>query len=135
MGTRSCIGYKGENGKIAYVICRYDGYLEHVGRILEEHYNDMEKVLKLLQGGDIVSLRDDPKLTERERPFNYEQLEEYKVKIVDGVGEYFLIGDCDYKYIFDGGRWYVIDGLRKVDGMTPILRPMLLAKALEMSCW
>ena len=68
MGTMSCIGYKGECGKVAYVICRYDGYLEHVGRILEEHYNDMEKVLKLLQGGDIVSLREDPKRIERVSP-------------------------------------------------------------------
>ena len=56
---RACIGHKGERGKIAYVTCRYDGDLTHVGRILAEHYNDLAKALELLLGGVIVSLRND----------------------------------------------------------------------------
>ena len=58
-GTRACIGYNGECGKVAYVTCRYDGYLEHVGMLLAECYNDIDKVVELLCGGDIESLRDD----------------------------------------------------------------------------
>ena len=45
MSTRACIGCKSEHGKIAYVRCRYDGYLEHVGMLLAEHYNDLDKVV------------------------------------------------------------------------------------------
>lgn len=135
MRTRSCIGYETPSGKVAYVVCRFDGYLEHVGRILEEHYNDFDKVLELLLGGDIVSLQDDLEHTTFENPKNYERPSECKAKVANGVGEYLFIGDCDYKYLFDSGRWYVIDELRKDDGMTPIKHPMLLSKALEMGCW
>ncbi len=124
MGTRSCIGYKGENGKIAYVICRYDGYLEHVGRILEEHYNDMKKVVELLQGGDIASLREDLELTERERPYNYEQLEEYKVKIAEGEGDYLLNGGGEYKYLFDEDKWHLVDGRCGMDRLSWVLWPL-----------
>ena len=54
-----------QKGKVAYVECRYDGDLSHVGRLLVEHYNDLDKALELLLGGDIESLREDPKRIER----------------------------------------------------------------------
>ena len=37
-----------------------------------------------------------------------------------------------YKYLFDKGRWYVVDGLCENDCVTPLRRPILLAKAIEM---
>ena len=115
---------------IAYVVCRYDGYLEHVGMLLAERYNNMEKVLELLRGGDIVSLREDLELIERERPMNYEQLEEYKVKVANGAGDYLLNVEGHYKYLFKRGRWYVVDGLCENDCVTPLRRPLPLAKAV-----
>ena len=134
MGTRACIGYKSERGKVAYVECRFDGYLSHVGKILVEHYNDLDKVLELLLGGDIVSLREDLEHTERESSLGYDNLEdriECEVKEADWIGYYLLNGEGEYKYLFIKGRWYVVGGLCEADGITPINRPIPIAKAIE----
>lgn len=54
MGTRSRIGVMhGDNCKSVY--CHWDGYLEHNGRILLEHY-DSVKANQLVALGDISSL-------------------------------------------------------------------------------
>jgi hypothetical protein len=55
MGTRSLIGVMhGDNCK--YVYCHWDGYLDHNGKILQEHYNSA-KANNLVALGDISSLR------------------------------------------------------------------------------
>ena len=54
MGTRSRIGVMhGDNCKSVY--CHWDGYLDHNGRILLEHY-DSVKANQLVALGDISSL-------------------------------------------------------------------------------
>ena len=54
MGTRSRIGVMhGDNCKSVY--CHWDGYLEHNGRILLEHY-DSAKANHLVALGDLSSL-------------------------------------------------------------------------------
>ena len=134
MGTRSSIGCVMPNGEIEYVECRFDGYLSHVGKILVEHYNDLDKVLELLLGGDIVSLREDLEHTERESSLGYDNLEdriECEVKEADWIGDYLLKGEGEYKYLFDKGMWYVVSGLCESDCVTPLRRPLPLAKAIE----
>jgi hypothetical protein len=55
MGTRSRIGVMhGDNCKSVY--CHWDGYLEHNGAILQEHY-DSAKANNLVALGDLSSLR------------------------------------------------------------------------------
>jgi hypothetical protein len=54
MGTRSRIGVMhGDNVKSVY--CHWDGYLEHNGAILQEHY-DSVKANQLVAMGDLSSL-------------------------------------------------------------------------------
>jgi hypothetical protein len=54
MGTRSVIGVMhGDVCKAVY--CHWDGYLEHNGRILQEHY-DSAKANHLVAMGDLSSL-------------------------------------------------------------------------------
>lgn len=55
MGTRSRIAKEDSTG-ITMVYCHWDGYLDHNGRILLEHYQDAAKVDELLSFGDISSL-------------------------------------------------------------------------------
>lgn len=55
MSTRAHIGYI-ENNTIHYIYCHFDGYPEHVGRILQESYTDPEKIKQLIALGDISSL-------------------------------------------------------------------------------
>ena len=55
MGTRSRIGVMhGDNVKSVY--CHWDGYLEHNGAILQEHY-DSVKANQLVALGDLSSLK------------------------------------------------------------------------------
>ena len=56
MGTRSSIGYITDNGDIKTAYCHYDGYLEHNGRILLDHYTDAAKVKELVGFGDMSFL-------------------------------------------------------------------------------
>ena len=57
MATRSCIGIK-HGDVIKSVYCHWDGYLDHNGRILLEHY-DSSKANHLVALGDLSSLRPD----------------------------------------------------------------------------
>ena len=55
MGTRSVIGVM-HGDKCKAVYCHWDGYLDHNGRILLEHY-DSSKANHLVALGDLSSLR------------------------------------------------------------------------------
>ena len=50
-GTRSQIGIELPNGKILAVYCHWDGYPEHVGKILKKHYRNANKIKDLLKVG------------------------------------------------------------------------------------
>jgi len=56
MGTSSAIGIKQPNGQIQAITCHWDGYLEHVGRILHEFYSHEAKAMRLLRLGHLSSL-------------------------------------------------------------------------------
>ena len=56
MATRSTIAKLDKNGIIKAVYCHSDGYLEHVGKVLNEHYKDESKVDELLAHGDLSTL-------------------------------------------------------------------------------
>jgi hypothetical protein len=66
MGTRSRIGVM-HGDKVKSVYCHWDGYLEHNGQILQEHY-DSAKANHLVALGDLSSLQ---KQIGEEHPFGY----------------------------------------------------------------
>jgi hypothetical protein len=57
MGTRSTIALEYADGTVEQVYCHWDGYLSNNGRILQEHYSDPFKLRKLIDLGDISSLK------------------------------------------------------------------------------
>lgn len=57
MGTRSTIAMEQPDGRVMQIYCHWDGYLDHNGYILNDHYRDRAKVLALMLLGDISSLR------------------------------------------------------------------------------
>ena len=57
MATRSVIAKLDNKGAKA-IYCHSDGYLEHVGRVLDGHYRDESKVDELLEHGDVSSLNE-----------------------------------------------------------------------------
>ncbi len=56
MATRSTIALEFADGTVQQVYCHWDGYLEHNGEILQEHYQDPFKLQKLIDLGDLSSL-------------------------------------------------------------------------------
>ena len=59
MGTRSDIIVEHADGHWSRIYCHWDGYLEHNGRILAEHYNTQQKAEALVEHGDLSSLAPD----------------------------------------------------------------------------
>ena len=59
MATRSTIALEFADGTVGQVYCHWDGYLDHNGKILLEHYKDPFKVQQLMDLGDISSLGSD----------------------------------------------------------------------------
>jgi len=56
MATRSLIGKLNEDGTITNIYCHFDGYPEHNGVILQEHYSTPFKVEQLLALGNLSVL-------------------------------------------------------------------------------
>jgi len=57
MGTRSFITIKHKDNTYSGVYCHWDGYVEHNGKILKEDYQARSKVVDLIDGGDMSSLK------------------------------------------------------------------------------
>lgn len=56
MSTRSRIAIEKEDGKVESIYCHFDGYPEHHGVILRDHYKDSDKTQKLIDLGSISIL-------------------------------------------------------------------------------
>ena len=56
MATRSYIGKLNPDNTVSYIYCHHDGYPEHNGVILQEHYSTPFKVDQLLALGDLSVL-------------------------------------------------------------------------------
>ena len=121
MGTRSRIGVMhGDVCKSVY--CHWDGYLDHNGRILQDHY-DSSKANFLVALGDISSLRKNVEIPEDvghsfEKPaeditifYGRDRGEKGVDFAVDFTFADFLhrVDECgaDYYYIMRDGTWYV----------------------------
>ena len=121
MGTRSRIGVMhGTNCKSVY--CHWDGYLDHNGRILLEHY-DSTKANYLVALGDLSSLRPDVFVADGvehsfEKPaedicvfYGRDRGETGTSWETDATFEAFFerAKDCgaDYYYIMRDGEWFV----------------------------
>lgn len=56
MSTSSVIARLNTDGSIDVITCQKDGYLSHVGVILQTHYTDPAKVAELIALGDLSKL-------------------------------------------------------------------------------
>lgn len=52
MATRSAIGYETADGRIRAKYSHWDGYPEYTGKVLEEHYQDDQKIREMVELGD-----------------------------------------------------------------------------------
>ena len=123
MATRATIA-KLDNNKVKAIYLHSDGYLEHAGRVLDEHYKDESKVDELLAHGDISSLN---KNIGEKLPFNdyklFAEKEQCRFYHRDR-GEDFMFNEFEsdieyiewaaelangFIYLYAYGYWYVYD--------------------------
>jgi len=129
MGTRSTIALEFADGTVQQVYCHWDGYLDHNGAILKEHYSNPFKLRELIDLGDLSSLR--PEIGEKhafsqfelraEEVAGYKLLtenmctfytrdrgEDCPARKYKNVAEYFEGQQEEYDYILrTDGVWYV----------------------------
>ena len=124
MSTHARIGIKNRDNTITSIYCHFDGYLEGIGKILNTHYKDEEKIRKLMELGDISCLGSEP----------IDDKEGWKSKrgVLDGCclayksrgentpakttspDEFYYDLKCEYNYLFDDGRWLITGCLKGV---------------------
>jgi hypothetical protein len=119
MATRSHIGVRNTDGTVDYIYCHWDGYPEHNGKILIDHYADMDKVNALMKLGNVSILG--PEIGEKHdfdslvRDKNwcraYGRDRKYTDQQVKTTQFADLLKDdsVDYIYVFDGDYWECFD--------------------------
>lgn len=133
MATRSTIAMEFPNGTVEQVYCHFDGYLDHNGRILAEHYTDLAKIAELITLGDLSILG--PEIGEKhpfDNPHRYgtPEWEQFKSlyenwclfygrdrgennthsrKFKDIADFEANLQTEQYNYIFRKGEWFVSD--------------------------
>lgn len=139
MSTNSAIFIE-KDGKIKGIYCHWDGNLEGVGRTLLEHYQNEDKVLRLIELGNISGLgselgekhdfnsnehTDWTHAYHRDRGDNWEQSKPFEAMTYIEAKEFFKEACCSYFYIFRNGLWFVDFTDKNKSG------PVLLSEALE----
>ena len=153
MGTRSRIGVM-HGDVVKSVYCHWDGYLEHNGAILQEHY-DSAKANNLVALGDLSSLA--PELGEKHAFSQFDvpavEVEAYKTltenwctfygrdrgesgtewKVAHTFDEFLAQAEncgAEFYYIMRDGVWYVGDTYDKT-ALSQQLKPLAEALVAE----
>ncbi len=108
MGTRSTIAMEFADGTVQQIYCHWDGYLEHNGKILFNHYVDPYKTRELIDMGDISSLCNTIEET-KQGAYHFWRGEELRVAKFNDFQDYLAHHQYeDYEYILrKDGHWYV----------------------------
>jgi hypothetical protein len=118
MATRSHIGKQLEDGSIKYIYCHWNGYPDHNGRILKEHYTDEAKIDALLELGSLSILGEeigeqqdfDNRNTHNSKwclAYGRDRGEnDIEVKTTESISD--MIWQS-YHYVWINGEWYCYD--------------------------
>lgn len=109
MSTRASVSVV-DNGVIWSIYNHFDGYTEHLGEILKNHYNTFEKAQELILHGDasfIDKTLDECTFYHRDRGEEWDDVKpQAHMNIQDAMENY----EQDYDYIFIDGEWKLVDG-------------------------
>jgi hypothetical protein len=140
MGTRSAIGMRTLDGRITAVYCHWDGYPQHNGAILAEHYTDVDKIAELISLGDLSVLRE--QIGEKHDfnaryeggdvredwcvAYHRDRGEKLTVRVFNDAMDFvdnFRSGE-EYFYLWNGTEWLVNAYARKSDNGFPVFDRM-----------
>ena len=108
MATRSTIAMEFADGTVQQIYCHWDGYLEHNGKILFNHYVDPYKTRELIDMGGISSLCNTIEET-KQGAYHFWRGEELRVEKFNDFQDYLAHHQYEeYEYILrKDGHWYV----------------------------
>jgi hypothetical protein len=136
MATRSTIAVQHEDGTVSQIYCHYDGYLEHNGKMLLEHYNNRLAAEFLVNKGDL-SVLGSRVTPDRNAIHNFEVQQNgvcvfygrdrgetgTEPKTYASVSEYFdTFQREEYNYFFNGESWEVEQDDRNFESLDHALR-------------
>lgn len=111
MATRSRIGIELLDGSILSVYCHWDGYPEHNGVKLVENFNSHDKVVELIDGGDISALWTNAGWSNETLPevgplYYSSRGEDLPPRLDADLCEYLLPDNSEeFAYVFRSGEW------------------------------
>ena len=113
MATRSRIGLQLSDDSIVSVYCHYDGYPAHNGRVLRTHFDTIEKVRELIDGGDMSCTRTNAgwnnETLPEVGPLHYSTRgEDCPPRHDETMTEFFNNGE-EFGYIYQNGEWFCYD--------------------------
>jgi len=106
MSTHALIAYKNENGSYDVNAINFDGYIEGVGKMLQNHWNDAEKAKDLCHEREIRSLESDKMTTEFYKEYFGFLRKRKNITFEKLCNE---SGNFDYTYIFENDMWQLLD--------------------------
>jgi hypothetical protein len=133
MATRSTIAVQHTNGSISQIYCHWDGYISNNGKLLNDHYTNLEIIEELVSGGSLSIL------DERIKPIGDHSFDnqesgtcvyygrdrgEDELDVSPNVFQsvYRYLSDYqeqEFNYLFKNGEWFV-DGAKLVDEIKKI---------------
>ena len=121
MATRSFIALKHSDDTFSGVYCHWDGYPENNGKILRDEYVDRTKIVELIDGGQISSLKTEHDWNCNPMPagvlYYTDRGDEHEVhhfqSAVDVEDAARDMG-CEYLYVYDESKW-VCEDLNNTD--------------------
>lgn len=105
MSTRSTIAVVHPDGSVSQVDCHFDGYVDGVGAMLHNHYNDYDSAAALIAKGSIISLES----TLLQSEFYAQERDEYDLEIYhyESYEDYYYnLQREEYNYVFVEGEWF-----------------------------
>jgi len=113
MATRSRIGLQLSDDSIVSVYCHYDGYPAHNGRVLRTHFDTIEKVRELIDGGDMSCTRTNAGWNNETLPevgplYYSTRGEDCPPRHDETMTEFFNNGE-EFGYIYQNGEWFCYD--------------------------
>ncbi len=108
MATRSTIAIEFHDGTIEEIYCHWDGYLENNGKILMEHYKNVDKIITMMNHGDLSSLGTDNASCVYYGRDRGEPVGEVACNSYIDFADYLKNHDSqEYDYIFRNNEWFV----------------------------
>lgn len=109
MGTRASVSIV-DDGVIWSIYNNFDGYEDHLGEVLKNHYNTFEKAQELILHGDasfIDKTLDECTFYHRDRG---EEWDDVKPQAFTSILHAMEMYEQGYDYIFIDGEWKLING-------------------------